>query len=217
MDAWLIWQLADSAFPTGGFSHSSGLEAAVHHGEAGDLRRHLAAYARHVGHAQLPFVTAAWEGATGVTEVDAACDAFLSSHVANGASRMQGRALLATCARVFDVGPAARLFEDVRARRTPGHVAPMFGAVLEGLGVARETAQRVFLFGAVRGVVSAAVRLGVMGTHEAQRVQRELAVALEAIAEECGALGVEDAAQTAPRIELFGALHDTMDGRMFQS
>ena len=29
----LVWQLVDSAFPTGAFAHSLGLEAAWHHGE----------------------------------------------------------------------------------------------------------------------------------------------------------------------------------------
>src|ERR1700759_4456010 len=28
-----IWQLTDSSFPTGGFAHSSGLEAALQHGQ----------------------------------------------------------------------------------------------------------------------------------------------------------------------------------------
>ncbi|HZH77778.1 MAG TPA: urease accessory protein UreF, partial [Archangium sp.] len=31
--AWRVLQLADSAFPTGGFAHSGGLEAAVQQGE----------------------------------------------------------------------------------------------------------------------------------------------------------------------------------------
>ena len=43
---YLIWQLCDSAFPTGGFAHSSGLEAAWQQGEVGtpgDLYAWLAA------------------------------------------------------------------------------------------------------------------------------------------------------------------------------
>ena len=28
VDSWLVWQIADSGFPTGGFAHSGGLEAA---------------------------------------------------------------------------------------------------------------------------------------------------------------------------------------------
>ena len=34
---WLFWQLADSAFPTGGFAHSWGLEAAWQSGEVADV------------------------------------------------------------------------------------------------------------------------------------------------------------------------------------
>ena len=42
MDDALVWQLVDSAFPTGAFAHSLGLESAWHHGEVAtreDLRR----------------------------------------------------------------------------------------------------------------------------------------------------------------------------------
>jgi hypothetical protein len=59
---WLLWQLVDSAFPTGGFAHSGGLEAAWQHGEVRgrvDLSSFLDASLLQAGHAMLPFVTAA--------------------------------------------------------------------------------------------------------------------------------------------------------------
>src|ERR1700694_976067 len=58
----LLWQLADSAFPTGGFAHSSGLEAAWQHGEVRnrvELNSFLEANLDQLGHAALPLVTTA--------------------------------------------------------------------------------------------------------------------------------------------------------------
>ncbi len=34
---WLTWQIVDSAFPTGAFAHSCGLESAWQQGEVEDL------------------------------------------------------------------------------------------------------------------------------------------------------------------------------------
>jgi len=61
------------------------------------------------------------------------------------------------------------------------------------------------------------VRLGIVGPLEAQQVQASRASVLGAILASCGALDVDDAAATAPLLELFGALHDRLDGRLFQS
>jgi urease accessory protein len=58
---WLLWQLADSAFPTGGFAHSGGLEAAWQHGEirgADDLSSFLETYMCQTATSMIPFVNA---------------------------------------------------------------------------------------------------------------------------------------------------------------
>ena len=101
---WLVWQLMDSAFPTGGFAHSSGLEAAWQHGEVrgrDELVSFVKSGLEQLGHAALPFVTAAFDEPEKLGELDRLCDVFTTNHVANRASRAQGRAFLSAVERIF--------------------------------------------------------------------------------------------------------------------
>ncbi|RUO87562.1 urease accessory protein UreF [Corallococcus sp. AB018] len=216
---WRVLQLADSGFPTGGFAHSGGLEAAVQAGEVrgpGDVRRFVEALVWQAGLGGLPLVGSAWREPSALPALDARADAFLTNHVANRASRTQGRAFLDTCARIFPeaVGPVR---EAARAARVKFHHAPAFGAVLCALAVEQEDALRLFLSLTLRGALSAGVRMGVIGTHESHQVQHAATPLLEAVLEQCKALGVEDLAQPAPLWDLFGATHDRLYSRLFQS
>jgi urease accessory protein len=217
---WRILQIADSGFPTGGFAHSAGLEAALHLGEArtGDqLEDYVRAHLWNVGHASLPFVAAAHEA---VDDLWALCDwmdACLTNHVSNRASRTQGRTFLATCADVFDEPAVAALASRARSRSVPAHFAPAFGAALALLGVTHRDALALHLHVALRGVTSAAVRLGVVGPLEAQRLQVRHASTLDRVLVECAALRPGQATSSAPLLDLFGATHDTLYARLFQS
>src|SRR5438552_18534524 len=99
-------QLADSAFPTGGFAHSAGLEAAWQQGfirGSAELREFIHASLVQCGHASLPFVIAACQHIKSLSFIDLECDAMLTNHVANRASRAQGRALARVVQSVFGV------------------------------------------------------------------------------------------------------------------
>ena len=218
MSDWLTWQIVDSAFPTGVFAHSWGLEAAWQQGEvrdAADLAAFLDASVRQAGHASIPLVNAAWRAPQDLEALDSLAHAFLTSVVANRASRTQGRTLAATAARVW---PSPAL-EALRTRVEPlhAHVAPISGAVFRTLGVPAATARAIVLYGTARGVLSAAVRLGIVGSFEAQRLQYESGRWLERTAERCAALDVDDLEQTAPLQELLQATHDRLYSRLFQS
>jgi urease accessory protein len=103
------------------------------------------------------------------------------------------------------------------ARGGPAHQAPVFGAVFGALGIWPHDAEVGFLHGSARGVLSAAVRLGVIGPFEAQRVLAELSPHFDRILAACARIDPADSAQAAPLVELFGALHDDLDSRLFQS
>ncbi|WP_394838243.1 hypothetical protein LVJ94_15160 [Pendulispora rubella] len=209
---WLVWQLADSAFPAGGFAHSGGLEATWQLGCVNDFEAYLDPSLWQTGSLALPFVRAACAGRS-LVELDALSDATLSNHVANRASRAQGRAFWATARGVFEENDAVRSL----ARGTSMHVAPIFGATLGALGLREREVCSLYLHTSLRGILSAAVRLGIVGPLEAQRLQAVRAGLLERVIASCAELEPEDAAQTFPLADACSALHDGLYARLFQS
>ena len=217
---WRLLQIADSGFPTGGFAHSGGLEAAFASGRvtsADDLERFVGASLWNVGNAALPFVSAAHATPERVWSLDALLDAQLTNHVSNRASRTQGRAFLATSAAVFDEPPIALLSDRASRRDVSVHLAPVYGAIVAALGIPGRDALGLYLLLSLRGTASAAVRLGIVGPHAAQRIQSRYRATLDEVLAACDRLHPAEAATTSPIFDLLGATHDRLYARLFQS
>ena len=214
---WTLLQLADSAFPTGSFAHSAGLEAASQAGEIQSVeavRRFARDAVWQAGWGALPLVRGAFLDPESLPRLDARAEVFLANHVANRASRTQGRAFLQTAARVFPEPMAA---VQSRAVGLKLHLAPTWGAAVAALGVDLADAQRLLLWSTARNLLSAAVRLGLVGTHEAQALLAGLGPLLDEVHADCGALGIEALAQPAPLLDLIQGTHDRLYSRLFQS
>src|SRR5262249_31011098 len=181
-----------------------------------DLRRSLRGGLGRRGLSRLPPAWGAHADPAALPRLDARADAFLVSRVANRASRRQGRAFLDTCARIFPAELSA-LREQARQAGLLLHQAPISGGVLRELGIPLTEAQQLLLSLSLRGLLFAAVRLGIAGTHEAQRIQHEMSAALDEVLAACADLGEDPLARTAPLADLFGSTHDRLYSRLCQS
>jgi urease accessory protein len=215
-DHWLLWQLADSAFPAGSFGHSGGLEAAWQLGEINSshaLESYANASLQQLSRASLPFVLDAHRDPERFAELDELCDVFLSNHVANRGSRLMGKSFVTAAEQSFPC-PALTAF---RANCGVAHFAPVFGVVTRLLEVEREAAARLFVFIQLRGLFASAVRLGIIGPLQAQRLQFKLNPAAEQTARQSLSLSAADIAHTAPLLDLWQGAHDRLYSRLFQT
>jgi len=217
---WRLWQVVDSAFPAGGFAHSGGLEAAWQSGwvrGAADLRLFVEESVGQAARGSVPFARAAFLG-DDWRVLDEMLDSMLPNHVARRASRAQGIAFLATATDVFCV-PGLLAMRAELMRRGGGHWAVIFGAVLREVLVEGDVAwvSRMHLFMTMRGIFSAAVRLGIVGPLEAQRIQVGMDEHLDAAVESAAGVTIADVCQTAPLLELWQMGQDRLYSRLFQS
>ncbi|GBG27257.1 Urease accessory protein F [Hondaea fermentalgiana] len=190
-----------------------------------DLTTYVDAQISSLAALELPFVFEAHAS----TDIDAwkRLDALLqaqlvSNPIARRASATQGAAFL----RVAATGLASNtdMLARIEAMRTAvskgeaaGLLAPVFGQVLAMLGVDARKAQKMYLFIALRDMLSAAKRLALIGPMAAVRVQSNLSARVESLAARYQDRPVSDAHQTFMLGDILHSTHDNLFRRLFLS
>lgn len=169
-------RFADSAFPSGGFAFSSGLEGSHRDGfvrTEADVEDFTAEQIeRRWNHCDRVLLRGAWVAAEPF-EADALAEAVATMSVLREASRRAGAALLGTFAAVLQSG-VAEYRSAVLTGATPGHLPVAQAVCLRAAGLTLEHAEIVAAWHALSGIIGAAVRLGIIGHLGAQRVTTSL-------------------------------------------
>lgn len=195
--------------------------------------------------AQLPFVLAAHRNPEALPDLDDALDAAIVCTVGKRASVAQGRALLGVWGKSFlgvvssDEGSVGRVLarfakllasasgggtagsstEEDEPPLVSGHLAPLFGAIANAVGLSLQQTAYVFMLSHVKALVSAAVRAGTFGPYQAQKVLAgaEMQSLINAVIEREWGTPVEEAGQSVPVMDLWIGRHEILYSRIFNS
>jgi len=213
-------QHADSFFPSGAVSFSWGLEALRADGlvqtadEVADfinahLRRRWGSCDRGV----LAAAYAAGDDLPAVGAVDFVQEAMALPAELRLGSRRMGAALLGVHARL-KTRNAATYLSRVNAQQAPGHIAVMQGLLWRGVGLSLDAAIAAAAHGLCVGMIGAALRLGLIGHVDGQRVLAALrGVIVEIMAAPMPAL--DEISSFTPACDVAFMRHEIQIGRLF--
>ncbi|KAG7355162.1 UreD urease accessory protein [Nitzschia inconspicua] len=249
---WSMVMLADSGLPTGSFAHSAGLETAAQLGmiqSEQQVGNFVHAATRSTMQLSTPFLIAGHQ----IMEQQASVIDDSSASIPQQWERLhrQCHAVMSTnqpaCAASLDQGKSlARILSQwlqsestidprlLEAREEvldclksfPPHVAPTIGAIGGLLGLDKGQVCRLYAYCAARDVVSAAVRLSLVGPlasvpmlHRAQESAEDGIQAVLSLMMKDGAIHdpLMAASASAPVIEALHPCHEVLQVRLFRS
>ena len=201
----------DSSFPTGAYIHSFGLETLAP-GNVIQLQSALGLRVREsLARFELVFLRHAYTD--DLVDLDERLQAMLLAREPREASALIGTHLLRAACDLFD-SPRLRAF---LAEGRHHHQPIAFGAVAAALDLAPERAAEGYAFGALRGQVAAAQRMGWLGQRDAQRVLHALKPAVSAAVADATGVSLADAGAFAPAWDIACMMHERASARMFAS
>ncbi|WP_374201144.1 urease accessory protein UreF [Streptomyces mayonensis] len=218
-------QLTDSAFPSGFYTLSHGLEGFVQQGAVGpgSLDVLLHDVLRHgVGPADATALALAHRAAAaGDWDAVAATDrrlyaTKLGREMRQAATRT-GRQLLDLAAEVFGAPGVVRYHRTVTARRAPGTQAVAAGVVYAASGVPVRQAVAADLFAFCASFAGAALRLRLTDHRLAQVLLRQAAPVIEETVREALTRGLDDLGATTFAADVMSARHERAEARLFAS
>ena len=219
-----LLQISDSAFPTGAFAHSLGLEAFY---DAGGLsgpeelekviKSHLAAAA--TSDCVALRASYAADSPEELARIDRLLSATKLTRELRSASEATGRRFLASVGAlgIEDSGSFEGFSILVRNGETPGNLAVCYGVAAPVLDVGLEEILSAYLYSTAAALVAAGQKLVPLGGSVAQRVLYGLGDGILDVVEAGRTLEVEDMYAFTPLLDVRSMHHERQRTRLYIS
>jgi urease accessory protein len=217
-------QITDSAFPLGSFAFSSGLESSAKLGlieNMPEFKKYLVNVLTQISCSEMPFVNSSYKCAADDVETLAPIferlEAFITVPCMRKASITQGRSLLQAVKAVYPEHNFQAVIRRLQDRGLFTHYAAVFGMVSRIISLSHIQTLSAYAYIALRDQVSAAIRLGLLGPHEAQSILRETLGHVNETIDRVKALEYREAFKMAVALEIAQAHHPKLYSHLFQN
>ncbi len=217
----LLLQCIDSAFPTGSFAHSGGLETYAQAEivtTAGDLARLIAMKLESVAKTDLIIVHSALSADSAqILQLDNLCSASKVAKETRESSEKIGRRMLVS---VLNLMPNERLQfyqDEITAGRCAGHHAVVHGLACAALGIEPRAALLTFAYALATNQTAASLKLMSIGQTQSQAVLGAAGEAIEAAVETALTHTLDDFGSFTPGLDIRAMQHETLFRRLFIS
>jgi urease accessory protein len=221
-------QLADSAFPSGAYTLSGGLETLIEEGfvrdaagMAGCLRSALLGRA---ARGDLAALVAAHRAAcedppdvSTILAIDRRVEATKLATEERQGSRRVGRRIAIEAERLTSAAVIAALLEAIEDGAAPGTAAVAFGVAAAAMAIPEQPAALAAAHASSVGLLGVGVRLGRIGHGDQQRLLRDAGDVIVRAVEVARATDWRSLRPFAPGLDIAMARHEIAPGRLFAS
>ncbi|RST74372.1 urease accessory protein UreF [Siminovitchia acidinfaciens] len=221
-----LFQLCDSNFPTGAFSHSFGLESYIQENQVTDQEtfyRWLQVYL----HEQLIYTDGlacslvydalSNEDYERIWELDRLLMVQNLPRETREGTQMIGSRMLKMAESLFGLPILTKYSEEIKKKNTSGHPSIVFSMVAHGLGVTKSNTLLYYLYSAISSLVQNGVRAIPLGQTAGQTIIHQFMSELTKAVEKILTLTEDDFGIVSPGLELSQMKHERVNIRIFMS
>lgn len=221
-----LFQLCDSNFPTGAFSHSYGLETYIQEERVHDsltlsqwLRSYVLGQLVYADGLAVRFTHGALDRGDmeKVWELDRLLYVQNLPRETREGTQKMGDRMLTLVSSLYDAPHFAQYRERIRQKQSYGHPAIVFTMAGHHLGIPWATTLLYYLYSVTTSLVQNAVRAIPLGQTAGQQVIQQFQTVLTEATAKVEQLDAEDFGIVAPGLELAQMIHEHVHVRIFMS
>lgn len=221
-----LWQITDSNFPSGAFSHSFGMETYIQEGVVTNTKSFSYAIQQFIATqfiyidglaCRMAFEAIKNKSDDSIWEIDRELYALTNAKEVREGNRRIGRQLLKVMSQIYGFKLLNNYQIKIEKKAAYGHSSIVFAIVCEGLKANLDITLSTYLFSTVTTIVQNGVRGIPIGQTDGQKIIRTLHPFLTNQVEKILSLSEQDFGGTAPGLEIAQMMHESLSVRLFMS